>query len=262
MNTLTGFLFGLLLVTTPPLEPEQWAVLLETIEEANAGEAFWVVVQDEDLTEDLLLRFEREETELQVSAEARVPRSDANFDDPRGVYRSKTGKATPRKGSREVIVQTFRRRIVAEYRYTPVPMENREGLLALLDPEDLLRESHRVPGAETPLTVAVVFRNAVFVPSACEHAGETSDDLAEASLVLVDRTQVLERFVLDGDNSPVTRWPRNVCGSAEQDRVPLLSWIEGTEEAAARFRFGNSVFLVRWDSAPLLRVDRGEQLIE
>ena len=44
MKILTGFLFGLLLVTTPPLEPEQWAVLLETIEEANAGEAFWVVV--------------------------------------------------------------------------------------------------------------------------------------------------------------------------------------------------------------------------
>lgn len=230
-------------VGVAPLDPIRWPALRETIDDAGVDEAFWVVVEDAALTRDALLRFERDGGSLRVTHTAWAPRDPRNAEDPRGVYRERTGRTAPKKGSKQVIVQGFVRRERTAYRHAPLPPAERSGLLALLDETDVLRTTRRVPGIDPPRTLAIVYRDAYLEPSSCARPADVHHDRARAFAVLADAGGVRSRIPLEPESAGPRRFRRTACRDGDaaaftedpdgfarrlagRTRVPIVEWTD------------------------------------
>jgi len=200
---------------------------LETISEAGAWPAAWLVVEDSGLDVDLVLR-------LALGADGNVeapetmfasPRRDWDHDAFEAAYRDAFGRKPPRERDRNLVVQSFSKRTVTTYVYDlPETGAAAKGLLALLPAGSLPRETRAIRWSDGRLlTLAIVLVRPTFVPSSCDAAATVRDhadsggvmaylvsaEAIEASVELTDRFR-------DGPGG-VALVPRYACAPGDVD---------------------------------------------
>jgi len=205
---------------------------LRTIGEADAWPAAWLVVQIEALSFDVVLPVRLDDSGALVWT----------VDGLRDAIREATGRK-PGGRTWNLVVQGFRTRV--ENRYVYDLPSDRRGLLALLPEGTLLREAKVV---ELPdgrrYTLALVLREAEFVPSTCDDCASRilgHADTGRVLLVLTDDTEVRDEVDLtdllsspdrrplvpryrceDGDSDPAERERSIEERFSSRTRVPLL----------------------------------------
>jgi hypothetical protein len=207
------------------LSAEQLATCVQTVDEAEAWPAAWLVVQHADRDFDLVLRVERDDAGVIEAGDFvfTVPRREWQPEDVKRLAREVTGRKPPRKGIYNVVVQGFSRTVTTRYPYEVRP--SKQGLAALLPDGTLIRESRRVEtdDGET-LTLALVIEGAEFLPSACGECAERNYGHADTgsiiSLVLATEGELLDTLDLTaalGAEGNVPRIPRYDCREGDAD---------------------------------------------
>ena len=188
--------------------------------------AAWLVVQQDRVDYDLMLRVTLDETGLirQPDIYFTTPHREWQIGDIKSMVRRITGKRPPRAGARRLTVHQFSSRIVTTFVHQGSRTNADTGGLAALLPEGtLIREAVSLRFREHGLTLALVLSDAEFVPSTCEacDAGLFGHhDRGNAALVLTDRERVLDRLELGellGDRRP--RIPRYRCLEGDDELV-------------------------------------------
>jgi hypothetical protein len=226
------------------LSREQIAMCVETLAEAEAWPAAWLVVQHADRDFDLVLRVERDEAGQVATGEFvfTVPRRDWQPGDMKGLAREATGKKPPRQGIANIVIQGFSRTVSTTYRYQVPRAEG--GLGALLAEGAMIREAQRLdlPGGEV-WTVALVIEGAEFLPSECgECAGfGHADTGSKISLVLAEEGDLIETLDLT----------LRLAGHDTQARVPRYECYTGDGDFAASDQSVTDWFAAR-EKVPLI----------
>ncbi len=203
------------------LTPERITRCLETIGDAQAWPAAWLVVQDASATHDLVLRIRldpvgRIEDPDPVFA---ATRRDWDSDSLESAVRAATGRKPPRERERNLVIQEFSKKTEVLYVYeTPVAGSGAKGLAAFLPEGSLIREARTVDlGDGKRHTLALVLRNARFEPSPCESPAAIArghSDTGRVLLVLAGETKIEDQRELDPfyEAAGVTPWlPRFAC---------------------------------------------------
>lgn len=180
---------GSSVVLTDLLPKERLRTCMETISEAEAWPAAWLVVQDQGRNFDLVLSIQ-----LDAAGALEAPRvafatarREWDADALAAAVRTATGSKLPRERERNVVVQSFSSRTVTTYRYnTPADPAKAGGLLALLPLGSILREAHAVDlGDRQRHTLALVLQDATFVPSDCTSCAARTFGHADSGRILV-----------------------------------------------------------------------------
>lgn len=198
------------------LDRDRLATLLAAVDEAEAWPQSWVVVQDATTDEDLVMAWSADGDRTDVRDAVLVPSREWDAKTLRAAVRGALGRKPSIKFA-NVVVQGFSKRIVTRYPYDP-PQAASRGLLAALEPGAILRQASNLEVDGTRRTVAVVFREAEFVPGdcgACPAAGHV--DRARVELVIAGdggvehRLDVTERL----SGAAFAELPRYACGDGE-----------------------------------------------
>lgn len=196
---------------------------LRTIGAADAWPAAWLVVQIEALSFDVVLPVRLDDSGALEDPDPvfAAERREWTVDGLRDAIREVTGRK-PGGRSWNLVVQGFRTRVENRFVYD-LPADRR-GLLALLPEGTLLREAKAVelPGGRS-YTLALVLREAEFVPSTCDDCASKilgHADTGRVILVLTDDTEVrdevdLTDLLTSPDGRPLV--PRYRCEDRDSD---------------------------------------------
>jgi len=153
------------------LDASRLATCLKTIGQGGGWPASWLIVADSTRPYDLIVRMALAPDGTIADPESmflasRREWSDAAFE---SAYQLATGKKLPRERQRNVVIQSFTKRVVTDYVYDlPATGKGAKGLLALLPEGSLIREA---PGIDLRdgkhHTIAVVLVRPRFVPADC-----------------------------------------------------------------------------------------------
>ena len=203
------------------LDRESLEVCLATVSEAGVWPAAWLVVQRAELPFDLVMRVALD-ADGQVAAPDvlfTVPRRDWQPGDMKRVARDALGRKPPKQGLGNLVIQGFSRRIRTIYVYEPhATGEGAKGLAALLPQGSLIREAQTADLRDgRRYTLAIVLRDARFVPSDCRSCGAEvfgHADSGTVELVLAGEHEIVARVDLTAelrgvDGSPLV--PRYRC---------------------------------------------------
>jgi hypothetical protein len=144
---------------------------LRTIAAGDGWPASWLIVSDSTKPYDLVLR-------VALAADGSIADPDTAFlasrrdwDDAsfEAAFRAATGKNPPRERQRNVVIQSFTKRVVTDYVYDlPATGRGAKGLLALLPEGSLIREAPSVDLRDGKHhTLAIVLLRPKFVPADC-----------------------------------------------------------------------------------------------
>ena len=153
------------------LDAGRMETCLRTIATGGGWPASWLIVSDSTRPYDLVLR-------IALAADGTIADpdtaflatrrdwDDASFD---AAFRAATGKKPPREKQRNVVIQTFTKKIVTEYVYDlPATGPGAKGLLALLPEGSLIREAPAIDLRDGKHhTLAIVLIRPRFVPADC-----------------------------------------------------------------------------------------------
>jgi hypothetical protein len=162
---------------------------LATIGDAEAWPSAWLVVQDQALEFDLVMR-----VRLAASGEIEVPdvvfaAARREWDDAalEAAIRDATGKKPPRERQRNLVVQSFTKTVETTYVYNlKKPAPGDKGLLPLLPEGSMIREATSVDlGDGSRHTLAIVLVHPRFVPSTCTSCKDRLYGHADAGQVLL-----------------------------------------------------------------------------
>ncbi len=144
---------------------------LRTIAQGGGWPASWLIVSDSTKPYDLVMRvalaadgsIADPDTAFLASRRAW---DDASFD---AAFQQATGKKLPREKQRNVVIQSFTKRVVTDYVYDlPATGRGAKGLLALLPDGSLIREAPAIDLRDGKHhTLAVVLLRPRFVPADC-----------------------------------------------------------------------------------------------
>lgn len=210
---------------------------LATVGQAEGWPAAWLVVQDLGQSWDLVLR-------IVLGADGSVEKPATIFATPRrpwdheafeAAYRDALGKKAPREKARNLVVQTFSKRIVTTYVYDlPKTGPGAKGLMALLPEGSLLRESKAIRWSDGRLlTLAIVLVRPHFVSAKCD-ASAGPRDHADAGGVMVylvgekaieASLEISDRFRDAAGGDPLV--PRFACAPGDED--PSLAEVSPAE---------------------------------
>jgi hypothetical protein len=144
---------------------------LRTIAQGGGWPASWLIVSDSTSPYDLVLRVALAQDGTIADPDtaffaARREWDDAAFD---AAFRAATGKKPPREKQRNVVIQSFTKKIVTDYVYDlPATGPGTKGLLALLPAGSLIREAQVIDLRDGKHhTIAVVLIRPRFVPADC-----------------------------------------------------------------------------------------------
>lgn len=200
---------------------------LDSVRQADAWPAAWLVVEDRGRPYDLVLRVKLGEDGQIATPDTAFLTSRRDWDDAalEQAVREATGKKPPRERSRNLVLQSFSKRTVTTYVYDlPATGKGAQGLLSMLPEGSLLRESRAVElGDGRRHTLAVILLHPRFLPSACkspEDLRRGHTDAGGVLLVLAGET-ALEATVdltedLKGPDGEV-RLPRYRCQDADRE---------------------------------------------
>jgi len=153
------------------LDAGRLEICLRTIAQGGGWPASWLIVSDSMRPYDLALRVALAPDGTLADPEtaflaSRRTWDDASFD---AAFRVATGKKPPRERQRNVVIQSFTKRIVTDYVYDlPATGPGAKGLLALLPEGSLIREAPAVDLRDGKHhTLAVVLIRPRFVPADC-----------------------------------------------------------------------------------------------
>jgi len=153
------------------LDAGRMETCLRTIAQGGGWPASWLIVSDSTKPYDLVLR-------VALSADGSIADPDTTFlasrrewDDASfdAAFQSATGKKPPRERQRNVVIQSFTRKVVTDYVYDlPATGKGAKGLLALLPEGSLIREAPAIDlGDGKHHTLAIVLMRPRFVPADC-----------------------------------------------------------------------------------------------
>ncbi len=207
---------------------------LRTIADGGGWPASWLIVSDGTKPYDLVLRvtlgadgnIAEPETAFLAS---RREWDDASFE---AAFRAATGRKPPREKRRNVVIQTFTKRVVIDYVYNlPATGSGAEGLLALLPEGSLIREAPAIDlGDGKHHTLAIVLVRPRFVPADCSTTeGRRTGHRDSGGVLLVLAGESALEDTLDitevvSGASGATLVPRFACepGDAEPGAIDAL----------------------------------------
>jgi len=228
---------------------------LDTVEEAGAWPEAWLVVQDDGLAWDLVVRLERDAGgAIRPSEAVALLRREWDPRSLRDALREALGRK-PEGKVRNVVIQGFTKRIVTTYPYEPDPSARGRGLMALLPEDAVLREARSVDlGDGRRHTLAIVLRDARFEPVDCASAsGAASGHLDRGTVVVVlagpdrieseldltgelavDDAGALRRYPCATGESPASLDPARVRDWIRtRDPEPLIEWVDADGDGHA-----------------------------
>jgi hypothetical protein len=225
---------------TPLLTVDRMTRCLETVSEAEAWPAAWLVVRDARWGFDLILgvRLESDGTPADLDPVLAVPGREWDAAQVERAIRDATGKKPPR--GRGVVIQTFTTRTEVTYVYdAPPPAAAGMGLMALLPPGAILRDATLIDLADGRLhTLALALEEARFEASACFTCGERlrgHADTGKITLVLAGEAAIEARLDLGPtfERAGVVPWlPRYGCEAGDTD--PARASLPPAERFAGR----------------------------
>jgi len=153
------------------LDASRLTTCLKTIAQGGGWPASWLIVSDSMKPYDLVLRVALAPDGTIADPETAFLSSRREWDDEAfdAAFQAAVGKKPPRERQRNVVIQSFTKRIVTDYVYDlPVTGKGAKGLLALLTEGSLIREAPGIDlGDGKHHTVAVVLVRPRFVPADC-----------------------------------------------------------------------------------------------
>lgn len=218
----------------PLLDRGRLLACLQSLLEADAWPAAWLVVQDLSHPFDVAipLRLGPDGQILLVDSPVAVERRSWDTRQIEKAFRQVSGRRPPRL--RTVVIQSFARRVSTRYVYRPpAGGEARKGLLALLPEGSLLREARRVELGDGKLhTLALVLSGAAFEPSACESELDRAlghHDTGEVWVILAGEDGLEDRLELGpaaGAGGGRLLLPRYGCepGDEKEAASPPETW--------------------------------------
>lgn len=216
------------------LDSARMETCLRTIAQGGGWPASWLIVSDSTKPFDLVLRIALAPDSTIADPDtaflaARREWDDAAFD---AAYQAAVGKKPPRERQRNVVIQSFTKKIVTDYVYDlPATGKGAKGLLALLPEGSLIREAPAIDLRDGKHhTLAIVLIRPRFVPADCStkegrrtghrDAGGILLALAGES-ALEDKLDITE---LVGGSSGTPLVPRFACapGDVEPGAIDAL----------------------------------------
>jgi hypothetical protein len=207
---------------------------LRTIAQGGGWPASWLVVSDSTKPYDLVIR-------IALAADGSIADPDTAFlasrrdwDDAAfdAAFHEATGKRPPRERQRNVVTQSFTKRVVTDYVYDlPATGRGAKGLLALLPEGSLIREAPAIDLRDGKHhTLAVVLLRPRFVPADCstpEGRRKGHRDSGGILLVLAGETSLEDKLDITEivrSASGDTLLPRFVCepGDTEPGAIDAL----------------------------------------
>jgi hypothetical protein len=156
------------------LDAARAEICLRTIAAGGGWPASWLVVSDSTKPYDLVLRVALAADGSIADPETAFLASRREWDDAAfdAAFRDATGKRPPHERQRNVVVQSFTRRVVTDYVYDLPPTgKGAKGLLALLPEGSLIREAPAVDVRDGKHhTLGIVLLHPKFVPADCSTA--------------------------------------------------------------------------------------------
>ena len=203
---------------------------LKTISSGGGWPASWLIVSDMELPYDLILRVALAADGSIADPETIFLTSRREWDDDTfdAAFKEATGKKPPREKQRNVVQQSFTKKLVTDYVYElPKTGPGAKGLLAQLPQGSLIREASAIDlGDGKRHTLSIVLNHPHFVPADCATpegkktghrdsggisvvlAGETDlEDSLDITAVVTSATgqSMLPRFTCEpGDTEPGT----------------------------------------------------------
>jgi hypothetical protein len=144
---------------------------LRTIAEGDGWPASWLIVSDSTKPYDLVLRVALAPDGSIADPDTAFLASRRDWDDAsfEAAFREATGKRPPHEKQRNVVIQSFTKRVVTDYVYDlPATGKAAKGLLAFLPEGSLIREAPAVDLRDGKRhTLAIVLLHPKFVPADC-----------------------------------------------------------------------------------------------
>jgi len=211
------------------LTPERVQQAFETITEAEAWPATWLVVREPEGENDILISIELQDGKvLDPAAAFEAPRREwGTPKDIEAALQQVRGDRLSRRPKNVVLVE-FSSKTVTTYVYqVKAPSPQDQGLMTLLPPGSLLRAARAVRLADGSMhTLALVLQEATFHPSDCTTCEAALFGHADGGRVLA----VLAGEKALEDQVDLTPQLHGVDGSA---LLPRFSCVRGDENRAA-----------------------------
>lgn len=216
------------------LDASRATTCLKTITQGGGWPASWLIVSDSTKPYDLILRVALASDGTIADPETAFLAGRREWDDAafEASYQSATGKKLPRERQRNVVIQSFTKKVVTDYVYDlPATGKGAKGLLALLPEGSLIREA---PGIDLRdgkrHTLAVVLVRPRFVPADCStKEGRRTGHRDTGGILLVLAGESALEDTLDitetvRASSGGTMLPRFACepGDAEPGAIDAL----------------------------------------
>ncbi len=207
---------------------------LRTIAEGGGWPASWLVVSDSTKPYDLVLRVALAPDGSIADPETVFLASRRSWDDAsfEAAFHAATGKKPPRERQRNVVIQSFTKKVVTEYVYDlPATGSGAKGLLALLPEGSLIREAPAIDLRDgRHHTLAIVLVRPRFVPADCstkEGRRTGHRDSGGILLVLAGETALEDKLDITEiarEASGQVLLPRFACepGDAEPGAIDAL----------------------------------------
>ena len=207
---------------------------LRTIADGGGWPASWLVVSDSAKPYDLVMRVALAADRSIADPDTAFLASRRDWDDAafEEAFREATGKKPPRERQRNVVIQSFTKRVVTDYVYDlPATGQGAKGLLRFLPEGSVIREAPAVDLRDGKHhTLAIVLLRPKFVPADCATAeGRRTGhrDSGGILLVLAGETALEDKLdVTEIVRSALgaTLLPRFVCepGDAEPGAIDAL----------------------------------------
>jgi len=153
------------------LDAARLTTCLRTVAEGGGWPASWLIVSDSTKPFDLVMRIALAPDGSIADPDTAFFASRREWDDAAfdAAFVAATGKKPPREKQRNVVVQSFTKKIVTDYVYDlPATGSRAKGLLALLPEGSLIREAPAVDLRDgRHHTLAIVLMRPRFVPADC-----------------------------------------------------------------------------------------------
>ena len=212
---------------------------LRTIAAGDGWPASWLIVSDSAKPYDLVMRVALAADGFIADPDTAFLASRREWDDARfeSAFRAATGKNPPRERQRNVVVQSFTKRVVTDYVYDlPATGRGAKGLLALLPEGSLIREAPAVDLRDGKHhTLAIVLLRPKFEPTDCSttEGSRTGHQDSGGILLVLAGEAALE------DKLDITEIVRSASGDTLLPRFACASgdWEPGAIDALVDRKF-------------------------
>jgi hypothetical protein len=228
------------------LDAGRLTMCLKTIARGGGWPASWLIVSDSTKPYDLVMRVALApdgtiaDPETAFFASRRVW-DDASFD---AAFHAATGRKAPRERQRNVVIQSFTKKVVTDYVYDlPATGPGAKGLLALLPEGSLIREAPAIDLRDGKHhTLAIVLIRPRFVPADCstdEGRRTGHRDAGGILLALAGENELEDKL----DITEVVRaasgavlLPRFVCAPGDAEPGAIDALVDGRFEGRETVR--------------------------